>query len=137
MTVETEKKYELRALKASDFFLVTRILSKVGVKEFKGIFENEETKATIKEMMEKNNGELSVSDVASIGIGATFDVAGTVLSHIEDCEKDVYKLLANLSGLKETEIADLPMADFGEMVISVIKHEGFRDFFAAVMSQFK
>ena len=132
-----EQKYELRGLKACDFFLVTRILSKIGVKEFKGIFENEDTKATIKEMMEKNNGELSVSDVASIGIGATLDVAGTVLEHMEDCEKDVYKLLSRLSNLTEAEIAALPMADFGEMVMTVIKHEDFRDFFTAVIKQFK
>lgn len=137
MTVVTEKKYELRGLKASDFFLMTRILSKVGVKEFKGIFESEDTKATIKEMMEKNNGELAVSDIASIGIGATIDVVSVVLDHMEDCEKDVYKLLSRLSGLKETEIADLPIADFGEMVTSVIKHEDFRDFFTAVVKQFK
>ena len=132
-----DQKYELRALKASDFFLVTRILSKVGVKEFKGIFESEDTKATIREMMEKNGGELSVSDVASIGIGASIDVAATVLEHMEDCEKDVYKLLSRLSGMTEAEIAEMPMAEFGGMVMSVIKHEGFRDFFAAVMSQFK
>ena len=132
-----EQKYELRALKASDFFLVTRILSKIGVKEFKGIFENEDTKATIKEMMEKNNGDLAVSDLASIGIGASIDVVATVLAHMEDCEKDIYNLLSRLSGLKETEIAELPMADFGEMVIDVIKHEGFRDFFTAVIKQFK
>lgn len=132
-----EQKYELRGLKACDFFLVTRILSKIGVREFKGIFENEEMKAKIKEMMEQNNGELSVSDVASIGIGATFDVAGTVLENMDKCEKDIYKLLSRLSGLKETEIADLPMADFGEMVMTVIKHEDFRDFFTAVIKQFK
>jgi hypothetical protein len=116
---------------------VTRILSKVGVKEFKGIFENEDTKAVIKDMVEKNNGELHASDLASIGIGASIDVAATVLEHMEDCEKDVYKLLSRLSGLSEAEIAELPMAEFGKMVMSVIKHEGFRDFFTAVMSQFK
>lgn len=132
-----EQNYELRALKASDFFLVTRIMSKVGVREFKGIFENEDTKAVIKDMVEKNNGELHASDFASIGIGASIDVAATVLEHMEDCEKDVYKLLSRLSGLSEAEIADLPMAEFGKMVMSVIKHEGFRDFFTAVMSQFK
>ena len=137
MTVETEKKYELRGLKATDFFLMTRIVSKMGVKELKGIFENEDTKAIIKDMMEKNNGELAVSDLTSIGIGATIDVVATVLDHMEACEKDVYKLLSRLSGLTEAEIADLPMDVFGEMVISVINHEGFRDFFTAVVKQFK
>lgn len=133
-----EQKYELRALKASDFFLVTRILSKIGVKEFKACLESNEIKAAIKKMRDdQEGGELDHSAVASIGMTVVFDIASVVLERMENCEKDIYRLLANLSGLKETEIADLPMADFGEMVISVIKHEGFRDFFTAVIKQFK
>lgn len=132
-----EQKYELRALKASDFFLVTRILSKIGVKEFKGIIESDEIKAAIRNMAGNQEGEIADADVASIGMIVVFDVASVVLERLESCEKDVYNLLSRLSGLKETEIADLPMADFGAMVMAVIKHEGFRDFFQAVMSQFK
>lgn len=132
-----EQKFELRALKASDFFLVTRILSKIGVKEFKGIVESDEIKAAIRKMADNQSGEIAEADVASIGMTVVFDIASVVLERMENCEKDIYRLLANLSGMKETEIADLPMADFGEMVISVIKHEGFRDFFTAVIKQFK
>lgn len=134
MTVVTEKKYELRGLKASDFFLMTRILSKIGVKEVKHCFDNDEIKAAVQNMVKQDGGE---ADVASIGMSVVFDIAGIVLEHIEDCEKDVYKLLSRLSGLKEAEIADLPMAAFGTMVIEVIKHEDFRDFFQQVVSQFK
>lgn len=132
-----EQKFELRALKASDFFLVTRILSKIGVKEFKGIVESDEIKGAIRKMADNQSGEIAEADVASIGMTVVFDIASVVLERMENCEKDIYRLLANLSGMKETEIADLPMADFGEMVISVIKHEGFRDFFTAVIKQFK
>ena len=134
MTVVTEKKYELRGLKASDFFLMTRILSKIGVKEVKHCFDNDEIKAAVLNMLNQDGGE---ADFASIGVSVVFEIAGIVLEHIEDCEKDVYKLLSRLSGLKETEIADLPMAAFGTMVIDVIKHEDFRDFFQQVVSQFK
>lgn len=135
MTVVTEKKkYELRGLKASDFFLVTRILSKVGVKEFKQCFENEEIKAAVANMVKQDGGE---ADVASIGMSVVFDIAGIVLENMENCEKDVYKLLSRLSGLSEKDVADLPMAEFGQMVIEVIRHEDFRDFFQAVVSQFK
>lgn len=132
-----EQKFELRALKASDFFLVTRILSKIGVKEFKGIVESDEIKDAIRKMADNQSGEIAEADVASIGMTVVFDIASVVLDRMESCEKEIYKLLANLSGMKETEIADLPLADFGEMVISVIKHEGFRDFFTAVIKQFK
>lgn len=132
-----EQKYELRGLKACDFFLVTRILSKIGVKEFKACLENDDIKAAIKTMMDNQEGQIAEADVASIGMTVVFDIASVVLERMEDCEKDIYKLLSRLSGLKETEIADLPMADFGEMVMTVIKHEDFRDFFTAVIKQFK
>ena len=133
-----EQKYELRGLKACDFFLVTRILSKIGVKEFKTCFENEDIKTAIMTVMDnQEGGEIADSAVASIGVSVVFDIASVVLERMEDCEKDIYKLLSRLSGLKETEIADLPMADFGEMVMTVIKHEDFRDFFTAVIKQFK
>ena len=133
-----EQKYELRALKASDFFLVTRILSKIGVKECKACLESVEIKQAIKNMMDnQEDGKIADSDVASIGMTVVFDIASVVLERMENCEKDIYNLLSRLSGLKEAEIADLPMADFGEMVIAVIKHEGFRDFFTAVIKQFK
>lgn len=138
MAAMSEKNYELRALKASDFFLVTRILSKIGVKECKQCLENVEIKNAVRDMMDNQDGaNIADADVASIGMSVVFDIAGVVLAHMEDCEKDIYRLLSNLSGLKEKEIADLPMAEFGEMVIEVIKHEGFRDFFTAVVKQFK
>lgn len=137
MATEIEKKYELRALKASDFFIVTRILSKIGVKECKQCLGSVEIKNAVRDMMLQNNGaEMKNADVASIGMTVVFDIAGVVLEHMESCEKDIYTLLSRLSGMKVSEIADMPMADFGEMVIEVVKHEGFRDFFTAVFKQF-
>ena len=132
-----DQKFELRALKASDFFLVTRILSKIGIKEFKSIIESDSIKSAIGKMAAEQGGEMAQADVASIGMTVVFDIASVVLERMEECEGDIYELLSRLSGLKKNEVADLPMADFGEMVIGVIKHEGFRDFFTAVIKQFK
>ena len=132
-----DQKFELRALKASDFFLVTRIVSKIGIKEFKAIMESEDIKAAIGKMASENGGELADADVASIGMTVVFDIAAVVLERMENCEQDIYELLSRLTGLKKNEVAELPMADFGEMVMGVIKHEGFRDFFTAVIKQFK
>ena len=134
MDTVMEKKYTLRALKASDFFLVTRILSKIGVKEFKRCFESEEIKAAVQNMM-KNEGR--EADVASIGMAVVFDIASVVLENIGHCEADIYKLLACLADMTEKDIKNLPMVDFAEMVIDVVKHEDFRDFFTAVIKRFK
>ena len=133
METVMDKKYTLRALKASDIFLVTRILSKIGVKEFKRCFESEEIKAAVNNMT-KENGEV---DVASIGMSVVFDIASIVLEHIDGCEMELYRLLGSLSDMDWKEIRDMPMVDFGEMVIDVVKHEGFRDFFTAVIKRFK
>ena len=132
-----DQKFELRALKASDFVLVTRILSKIGIKEFKAIIESDSIKSAIGKMAAEQGGEMAQADVASIGMTVVFDIASVVLERMEECEGDIYELLSRLSGLKKNEVAELPMADFGEMVIGVIKHEGFRDFFTAVIKQFK
>lgn len=132
-----DQKFELRALKASDFFLVTRILSKIGIKEFKAIMESDDIKAAIGKMASQQGGELAETDVASIGMTVVFDIASVILERMENCEDDIYEILSRLSGLKKKEVAELPMADFGEMVIGVIKHKDFRDFFTAVVKQFK
>lgn len=132
-----DQKFELRALKASDFFLVTRILSKIGIKEFKAIMESDDIKAAIGKMASEQGGELAEADVASIGMTVVFDIASVILERMENCEDDIYEILSRLSGLKKKEVAELPMADFGEMVIGVIKHKDFRDFFTAVVKQFK
>lgn len=133
-TMMTEKKYTLRALKASDLFLVTRILSKIGVKEFKRCFESDDIKAAVRDMVKQDSAEMAV---ASIGMAVVFDIASVVLENMEHCEKDIYKLLSCLSSMPEKDIVNMPMVDFGEMVIDVVKHEGFRDFFTAVIKRFK
>lgn len=132
-----DQKFEFRALKASDFFLVTRIVSKVGIKEFKAIMESDDIKSAIGNMASENGGELADADVASIGMTVVFDIAAVVLERMENCEQDIYEFLSRLTGLKKNEVAELPMADFGEMVIGAIKHKDFRDFFTAVVKQFK
>ena len=60
-------------------------------------------------------------NVDSIGMTIIMDVVSIVVDNIARCEKDIYKLLSGLSGMKESEIAELPMNTFVKMVIDVIK----------------
>lgn len=121
-----EKTYKLRELKASDIFPTVKILGKIGINEFKSCFESDAIKNLVKSV--ENKEEL---DVSQIGVTVMFDVAGVVLSHIPDCENDIYTLLSGLSGMTKTEIAELPAGTFAEMIIDVIKMEGFKDFIKA------
>ena len=126
----TEKKYELRRLNASDIFMMSKILSSIGIKEFRKCFDSENIGELVK-------GTKTEDAAAKVGAAVMFDIAGIVLDNLPSCEKYVYAFLANLSGLKADEIAALPMAEFAEMVVDVIKKEDFRDFMKVVSRLFK
>ena len=125
-----EKKYELRRLNASDIFMMLKILSSIGIKEFRKCFDSENIGELVK-------GTKTEDAAAKVGVAVMFDIAGIVLDNLPSCEKYVYAFLANLSGLKADEIAALPMAEFAEMVVDVIKKEDFRDFMKVVSRSFK
>lgn len=125
-----EKNYELRSLNASDIFMMSKILSSIGIKEFRKCFDSENIGELVK-------GTKTEDAAAKVGVAVMFDIAGIVLDNLPSCEKYVYAFLANLSGLKADEIAALPMAEFAEMVVDVIKKEDFRDFIKVVSRSFK
>lgn len=131
-----EKAYKLRELKASDIFPTVKILGKIGINEFKSCFESDNIKNLVKQFTDKDEDKTEI-DVSQIGMTVMFDVAGVVLSHIPDCENDIYTLLSGLSGMTKTEIAELPAVMFAEMIIDVVKMEGFKDFIKAASKLLK
>ena len=133
MTEEKAKGYELRNLKADDMFPMFKIISKIGVKEFKACFESADVQKIIKDVASgKDTGDLN-----SIGLTIAIDVAGLLAANLPNCKDDIYHLLSKLSGMTTKDIADLPMVTFMEMVIDVIKKPEFKDFFQAASKLFK
>ena len=134
MSENIEKTYELRNLEADDLFIMIGIISKIGIKEFKGCFESDEVKAAItnvaKQKKDADANEDAADDVvASIGISVALDIAAILLANIGKCKNDIYALLANLSGMKEKEIAKLPIKTFTGMIFDLVKKKEFADFF--------
>lgn len=128
----TEMKYELRNPTTDDMFLMFRILSKIGVKNVKDCFRANEVMKAVKSTKNQNDAA-----IASVGMTVLFEIVGVVLEHIDDAKEDIYAFLARLSGLKAQEIAEMEMADFAQMIIDVVKMEGFRDFFTVVSALFR
>lgn len=134
---EIDKTYELRGLEADDLFIMVNIISKIGIKEFKGCFESDEVKAAIKTMFEQKKNADDGSEKAeadddsfvSVGISVALDIAAILMANIGKCKNDIYALLANLSGMKEKEIAKLPIKTFTGMIYDLVKKEEFADFF--------
>ena len=120
--------YELRKLCARDIFPMSKILSKIGIKEFKECFASENVKDMVTAM---SKGE-KPADIEAVGMTIVLDIADVFLGNLSSCEEYIYQLLSNLSGMTKKEIAELPMDVFVSMIIDVIKKEEFKDFVQAV-----
>jgi len=131
----SEATYTLRSLQGADIFPMSAIIKKIGVKEFKNAFQDEEIKNLVNSI---NNGEMSKDAAANqAGMTVILNIVDVVLGNLPRAEKDIYKFLASLSGMKPDEIAALPMATFTGMVIDVIQKEEFKDFIKVVSRLFK
>lgn len=124
----SEKTYTLRMLKADDMFMVLRIINKIGLSELKKCFDGETVRKAIADAGKEQESDLA----AAVGMQIMLDVASLVVERLPECRKELYQFLASLSGMKEQEIADLPMGTFAGMVMDVLHKDEFSDFFTQV-----
>ena len=114
---------EFRKLAAKDLALMAKIITKIGFKEFRSCID---TDGVISRL---GHGENAVE---SIGLSVCADIAGIILSNYPAREKEILTFVSNLSGLTVEEVAELPVDQFGEAVVGIIRKPEFRDFFRAV-----
>lgn len=131
-----ERAYTLREMTADDVFPMFKIISGIGLKEFRVVFESDDVKAAIAAMTGSKTEE-DKPNAAAIGITIAVNIADVIFSNLPKCKDDIYKLLSGLSGMSMEEIATLPMAEFMNMVVDTIKKEEFKDFFQAAARLFK
>lgn len=131
-TDETEAKpYTFRTLNAGDVAPMCAIIGKIGINNFTKCFDSEE-------LLEVIQGGKSAKNLTNLaGMTVAFDMANIIISHISECEKDIFNLLAKVSGLKVDAIKAFDLATFAEMVIDFVKKEEFKDFFKVASKSFK
>ncbi len=117
---------EMRKLTSKDIFPLCSIMQKIGLDEFKSILTAPEI---AKALTSKNMKE---DILASVGMGVILDVATTVISNLPKCESDLYAFLASLTGKQKSELENLGIAEFTELIIELFKKEEFKDFFTVV-----
>lgn len=117
------KTYDLRPLVASDMGMICKIITAIGVRQFKECFNIEQT-------------EDAKEDIKKVGFSVMLDIAGIIISNIPKAEEEIQVFLASLSGMKLAEIKKMPFADYGELIIEVVTKKEFQDFFKRVMKLF-
>lgn len=116
-----ENVYEVRPLVATDMGAICKIISAIGIRQFKDCFKVDDFK----------NG-----NVEEIGFNVLIDIGGIIISNIPKAEDDILAFVASVTGLKISEVKALPFADYGELIVQIVTKEDFRDFFKRVMKLF-
>lgn len=120
--------YTFRKLTSADIFPVCGILKKIGIKEIKTAFKDNDISALMR------GGKV---DVEAVGMGVMMDIIGIVISNIPSCEKEIYTFVSSITGMKVEELKALKMAEFTDIVIQIIQLDDFKDFFKVAFKSFK
>lgn len=125
---ETEKPYTLRDLSAKDVFLMSRIISKLGISKVSECFNANE----ISGIVNQETGSTTDEIANRVGVNVVLRIADVIISNLSACEQEIYSFLSALSGMSKSDIEKLPMDVFLEMIVDVIKKEEFKDFIKVV-----
>lgn len=123
--------YKFRTLNASDIAPICSIISKIGLNNFAKTFKSED----VVDVLTKEKGAKDLATLAGVTVALNF--ANVVISHIADCENEIFKLLSSVSDLSYKEVKELDLVTFSDMIISFVKKEEFKDFFKHVSKLFK
>lgn len=115
--------YELRRMTSADIFPICTIIKKIGIDEVKKMVSSPELMKMVSDTKGKED------QATAIGMSLMLDIASLIVGNLPKCEVELYKFLASMTKTSEKELREISPADFLELVIAVIKHEDFKDFF--------
>ena len=133
----TPKPYTFRKLCSEDVFLMFRIISKIGVKEFKACFEDDGIRNLVASAMGQNAEGGQEASRSIVYASMLLEAVDVIIQNIPKCEKEIYTMLAQTSNLDEKQVKALDMAVFLEMVIDFFQKDEFADFIKVVSKLFK
>lgn len=135
--LEDKKPYTFRALKSTDVFLMSKIISTIGINEFTACFEKEGIKQMIASFVDKGEDVEGAEMASVVGLSVALEIANIILGNLPKCEKEIIQMLANVSGMTVKQVEDLDAVVFFEMVVDFIKKEEFKDFIKVASKLFK
>lgn len=129
---EKEETIEIRPLSAKDIFPMVKIIRKIGLNDFGKCFEPEEINA-ITATFSGGTEELT----RMVGMNVVLKIVDVILENLPAVGEEVFMFLASLTGKTKTEVEDLPMDVFFNLVVDVLKREEFVGFMKAVSKLLK
>lgn len=114
--------FDIRPLRFKDVAPMARIVSKIGLREFKQVL----TPEAIGAFAETAEDGQSVAE--AVGAGVLIDAVGIVLENYDKAEDEIAAFLASVAGMKKSEVMELTLADSVALVKSVAAAQGFDDF---------
>ena len=133
---EAQKPYTFRKLCAKDVFLMTAIIKKIGLGEFRAFFEGEGMSRLMSAFSEKNEKN-EASSIEAIGISVAIELADIIFGNLQKCEEDIFSLLGEVAQMDISDVKALDIASFAEMIIDFFKKDDFKDFFKVVSKSFR
>ena len=127
--------YSFRTLNALDIAPMCSIISKIGMENIAKCMDGEKLLSMIHKKREDGVKGDGLTEIAAITFA--FDAAGIIAANLPRCEKDVFTLLANVSGLSYDQISTLDLVTFTEMVVAFLKKEEFKGFIGVVSKLLK
>lgn len=128
----TDKPYVFRRLNASDVAPMCKVIRKFGINEFVNCFTSE----GVQNLIAKSQQDKTVNIETVAGLQVIVEMANIIISHIPDCEAEIFAFFAGVTGLKVAEIKAFELSTFAEMVIKFLRKEELRDFFKVVSKLF-
>lgn len=129
-TMENVKKYEIKNLSASDLFPVMQLLKKIGIKNIFNEIDPHDFDIIF------NDKEATEEEEIQVGV-AVVQLAMIIIANLGTCKKEVYKILSNATGLKESEFDNMPAENFTSLVVDYIKQPSFIRVFKSVVPSLK
>ena len=135
---EFPKPYVFRRLEATDVFIMFKIISAIGVNEFKVLFEAKGLVDLVSKLASAKGKKVKTDEeFITVGASVFLDLVQVIITNIPKCEREIYQLLSQVSNMKAEEIKTLDAVTFTEMVIDFLKKDEFGDFFKVVSKLFK
>ena len=133
--------YSIRKPKSKDLIIASKIIKGIGLQNIVDCFNTKEVRDYIYNLM-GNKGDdddkidLTHEEILKVGGVVAVKVAELALDKLENIGDDVFKFVSNLTEMTVEEVEDLPLSDFAEIFIKIIKEPDFVDFIKVVLKSF-